>query len=116
MKKSFEEQISHYLNAKAETLFAEHALPDIPQQPKQVLLSADMVFSVFADIKKAIMKTLEESNNFEWYVMMQKGGKPTMFHPTYVAAQAEAKRLSEKEDGTAEILIRYQLVDDSLPF
>ena len=116
MKNAFEQEISHYLNAKAETLFAEHALPDIPQQPKQVLLSADIVFSVFADIKKVILKTLEESNNFDWYVMLDKGGKPTMRHPNYVTAKAEAKRLSEKEDDTAEILIRYQLVDDTLPF
>lgn len=116
MKYEFTQGLEKYIAAKVCTLFAERDDADEKDAPSQVILTAADVVNLLHDFKRAAVGILENTA-FSFYVMTDKGKKPSYQHPNYQSAKQEAVRIlsDDSKQEIAEILVKYDEINE-LPF
>lgn len=116
MKNAFTQGLEHYITAKIHTLFTERGSAAEKDAPSEVVLTAEDVLNLLQDFKRAAVGILE-NNAFCFYVMTDKGKKPSYQHPNYQSAKQEAVRIlsDDSKQEIAEILVKYDEINE-LPF
>jgi hypothetical protein len=117
MKYEFTQGLEKYIAAKVCTLFAERGSAAEKDAPSEVVLTAADVVNLLHDFKRAAVGILENTA-FSFYVMTDKGKKPSYQHPNYQSAKQEAERIlrDDSKQEIAEILLKYDDVNKTLPF